>query len=103
MPPKTKGTQSLKRNDGKSNKKQSDSCVITGASNISRDRNRTWPFMFNCVDEEWQHNACAIMGLEFVAGNGLNHGGPHVVLKQPRTVKSILGDGNCLLLIYYHW
>ena len=35
-------------------------------------------------------------GLEFVAGNGLNHGGPHVVLKQPRTVKSILGDGNCL-------
>ena len=96
VPPKTKGTQSLKRNDGKSNKKQSDSCVITGASNISRDRNRTWPFMFNCVDEEWQHNACAIMGLEFVAGNGLNHGGPHVILKRPRTVKSILGDGNCL-------
>ena len=70
--------------------------MITGASNISRDRNRTWPFMFNCVDEEWQHNACAIMGLEFVAGNGLNHGGPHVILKRPRTVKSILGDGNCL-------
>ena len=67
--------------------------MITGASNISRDRNRTWPFMFNCVDEEWQHNACAIMGLEFVAGNGLNHGGPHVILKRPRTV---LGDGNCL-------
>ena len=43
--------------------------MITGASNISRDLNRTWPFMFNCVDEEWQHNACAIMGLEFVAGN----------------------------------
>ena len=59
--------------------------MITGASNISRDRNRTWPFMFNCVDEEWQHNACAIMGLEFVAGNGLNHGGPHVILKRPRT------------------
>ena len=53
VPPKTKGTQSLKRNDGKSNKKQSDSCVITGASNISRDRNRTWPFIFNCVDEEY--------------------------------------------------
>ena len=36
------------------------------------------------------------MCLEFVAGNGLNQGGPHVILKQPRTVKSILGDGNCL-------
>ena len=92
VPSKTKGTQSLKCNDGKSNKKQSDSCVITGASNISRDRNRTWPFMFNCVDEEWQHNACAIMGLEFVAGNGLNHCGPHVILKRPHTVKSILGS-----------
>ena len=24
------------------------------------------------------------------------YGGPHVILKRPRTVKSILGDGNCL-------
>ena len=32
----------------------------------------------------------------FVAGNGLNHGGRHVILKRPCAVKSILGDGNCL-------
>ena len=43
------------------------------------------------------------MGLEFVAGNGLNHGGPHVILKRPRTVKSILGDGNCLFRSFSYW
>ena len=26
---------------------------------------RVWPFRFHSVDEQWQHNACATLGLQF--------------------------------------
>ena len=66
------------------------------ATNAPQQRIRTWPFRFNPVDEEWQRNSCAIMGLQFVAASGLNTGVPEVTLTCPRTTHSIQGDGNCL-------
>ena len=64
--------------------------------NTPRRQSRTWPFRFNPVNEEWQRNLCAIMGLQFVAASGLHMGGPEVTLTRPCTTHSIKGDGNCL-------
>jgi hypothetical protein len=49
-----------------------------------------WPFAFHSVDEQWQHNACAIMGLHFHGTTRVRPGGPNVPLKRPdlRTVKT---------------
>ena len=70
-------------------KKKLRTCVV--ATNTTQRRIRTWPFRFNPVDEEWQRNSCAIMGLQFVAASGLNTGGPEVTLTCPRTTHSIQG------------
>ena len=66
------------------------------ATNAPQRRIRTWQFRFNPVNEEWQRNSCAIMGLQFVAASGLNTGGPEVTLICPCTTQSIKVDGNCL-------
>ena len=70
--------------------------TCAAATNTPRQQSRTWPFRFNPVNEEWQRNSCAIIGLQFVAASGLNMGGPEVTLTRPRTIQSIQGDGNCL-------
>ena len=75
-------------------KKKLRTCVV--ATNTTQRQIRTWPFRFNPVNEEWQRNSCAIMGLQFVAASGLNTGGPEVILTRPRIIHSIQGDGNCL-------
>ena len=64
---------------------------------MSLGRNET-PFRYHPVDEQWQRNACAIMGLQFRGPNRVHPGGPDVALKRPdaRTIKHIPGDGNCL-------
>ena len=79
--------------DNRSKKKV---CSSAAALTSRQQRNRTWPFRFNPVDEEWQRNACHLMGLEFVSTSGWSEGGPDVTLTRPRTVKRIQGDGNCL-------
>ena len=75
-------------------KKKLRTCAV--ATNTPQRRNRMWPFRFNPVNEEWQRNSCAIMGLQFVAASGLNTGGPEVTLTCPHTTQSIQGDGKCL-------
>ena len=75
-------------------KKKLHTCVV--ATNTTLRRIRTWPFRFNPVNEEWQCNSCAIMGLQFVAASGLNTGGPEVTLTCPRSTQPINVDGNCL-------
>ena len=61
-------------------------------------RQRVWPFRFHPVDEQWQRLTCANLGLRFHRKNSVRPGGPDVVLTAPdlRTIKRILGDGNCL-------
>lgn len=53
---------------------------------------------FYTVDEQWQHWACAQLGLEFVGPTAMRRGGPHVALTPPnaRRIRRIVGDGNCL-------
>ena len=89
-------------------KKKLRTCAAT-TTNTPRRQSRTWPFRFNPVNEEWQRNSCAIMGLQFVAASGLHMGGPEVALTRPRTIQSIQGDdtrGWKLLVsypfLYYH-
>ncbi len=57
---------------------------------------QVWPFPFYSVDEQWQRNACAAMGLQFREKARLRPGGPQVPLTSPdlRTVKRIHKDGN---------
>ena len=50
------------------------------------------------LDEQWQHWACAQLGLQFIQPTTVRRGGPDVVLTPPNTcrIKCITGDGNCL-------
>jgi len=50
------------------------------------------------VDEEWQRQACELLGIRFVCPFQRQDGGSHVVLTRPdlRSLRSIGGDGNCL-------
>ena len=58
---------------------------------------QVWPFKFYSVDEQWQHNACTTLALQFVISNRLTRpGGPNVELRPPNNIKRIRGDGNCL-------
>ena len=56
---------------------------------------QVWPFKFYSVDEQWQHNACTTLGVQFVISNRTPRG-PNVDLRPPNHIKRIKGDGNCL-------
>ena len=60
--------------------------------------NQQRTFRFHPVDEQWQRLTCANLGLRFHRKNSVRPGGPDVLLTAPdlRTIKRILGDGNCL-------
>ena len=72
-------------------------CYCIGADN---DRQQTtWSDLrYYPVDEEWQRQACDILGLEFRSIFDHSPGGPDVVLTCPnrRSLRKIVGDGNCL-------
>ena len=46
----------------------------------------------------WQRSTCQAMGLKFVKPNGVSPGSGDTPLTQPdmRSIKKILGDGNCM-------
>ena len=71
-------------------------CVSDGDSRQSQPSS----LIFHPVDEQWQRNVCAMMGLLFHGKNRVRPGGPNVPLTPPDrrtcTVKHISGDGNCL-------
>ena len=56
---------------------------------------QTSPYKFCSVDEQWQHNICDFMGLQFRRPNKVRRGGPNVSLgpPDPHAIKSIAGDG----------
>ena len=55
-------------------------------------------YRYHPVDEDWQRQACELLGIQFVCPFQWQDGGPHVVLTRPdmRSLRSIGGDGNCL-------
>ena len=77
-----------------------DSLAKKSLSHYGNDYNprdeQVWPFKFYSVDEQWQHNACTTLGVQFVLSNRLRPGGPNVDLRPPNHIKHIRGDGNCL-------
>ena len=77
-----------------------DSIAKKSLSHYGNDYNprdeQVWPFKFYSVDEQWQHNACTTLGVQFVISNRLRPGGPNVDLRPPNHIKRIKGDGNCL-------
>jgi len=89
--PKRKA-QSLSANDVPSTKKQRS----VGAA--QPDKHKVWPFSFHSVDVQWQRSACQAMGLKFEKGNGVSPGSGDMPLTRPdmRSIKRILGDGNCM-------
>ena len=50
------------------------------------------------MNSECQRQLCQHLGLQYRRPNHFGSGGPHCVLTQPnfKTVRRILGDGNCL-------
>ena len=57
---------------------------------------RVWPFKFHSVNEQWQCNACASLGLQFDRSNGASPGSGNLPLTHPDKIKTIVGDGNCM-------
>ena len=79
---------------------KNDDCICTDTISTSHQLT-VWPDLrFYPVNEEWQRQACNILGLEFLApSNFASHrGGPDTILTRPdcRSLKKIIGDGNCL-------
>ena len=92
--------ESTKNNPPKKSERDTDSdCVYTGTE--SGIQHTTWPDLrFFPVNEDWQRQACNILGLEFrgAFNHGHDRGGPDTILTRPdcRSLKRIVGDGNCL-------
>ena len=56
-----------------------------------------WPFKLYSVDEQWKHNACTTLSLEFVILNRLiRPDDPNVDVRPQNNIKHIREDGNCL-------
>ena len=62
------------------------------------DKHRVWPFKFHSVGVAWQCSTCQAMGHKFVKANGVSPGSGDTPLTRPdmRSIKKILGDGNCM-------
>ena len=52
-------------------------------------------YRYNPVTPDWQQQACRQLGLQYICDNGCRPGGPNVALKNPKTIETIQGDGNC--------
>lgn len=82
-------------------KNDDNSCIYTGTVSTVSCQCTMWPNLrYYHVNEEWQRQACNILGLEFIAVSNCDRGrgGPDTILTRPdcRSLKRILGDGNCL-------
>ena len=54
------------------------------------------PFKFHSVNEQWQRDACVLLGLNFEGSNAMEKGGACTPLSSPQKIKPIQGDGNCM-------
>ena len=81
--------------------KNDDDIIYTGTVSTVSCQHTTWHNLrYYPVNEEWQRQACNILGLEFVAVSNCarDGGGPDTLLTRPdhRSLKRIVGNGNCL-------
>ena len=56
----------------------------------------TSSFKFHSVNEQWQRDACVLLGLNFEGSNAMEKGGVCTPLSCPQKFKPIQGDGNCM-------
>lgn len=78
---------------------QHDLQITEPDNDVSKEQTKHGQYMyFYSVDEQRQHTACAMLGVQFVRCNEVCPGGPNVSLAQPRNrkVKHIAVDGNHL-------
>ena len=50
------------------------------------------PFKFHSVNEQWQRDACVLLGLNFEGSNAMEKGGACTPLSSPQKIKPIQGD-----------
>ena len=57
-----------------------------------------WVYGLLVINEDWQRDMCAVMGLRFICANDVSPGGPDIALRHPniRTLVNTIGDGNCM-------
>ena len=53
-------------------------------------------FKFHSVNEQWQRDACVLLGLNFEGSNAVEKVGACTPLSSPQKIKPIQGDGNCM-------
>ena len=77
---------------------QDDSKRVCNRQDYEPSRLGVWPLSYNPVNEDWQRDVCAVMGLRFMRVNNVSPGGPDIALRHPNisTLTNTLGDGNCL-------
>ena len=93
-----KSDRKRKNTDSPPTEQQDKSKRICQHQDYEPSRLGVWPFSFNPVNADWQHDVCAMMGLRFIRVNGVSPGGPNVTLRHPNssTLANTVGDGNCL-------
>ena len=94
--PPAKRAKKLNKTPPSSKRKDKKPCHSNARDNPTTQR--VCPFKFFPVDEQWQRDACARLGLQFYRANRVRPGDPHVPLKPPipHMIRQIPGDGNCL-------
>ena len=62
------------------------------------EEHRVWPFMYQCVGEDWQHRVCKSLGVHFKQAVKFGSGRADLPLTRPnmRTIKKIKPNENCM-------
>ena len=56
---------------------------LSNSNDFNTGQLQVWPFKFYSVNEQWQRDACATLGVDFRQSNRLRPGGPDVPLRHP--------------------
>ena len=73
-------------------------CEVVAVDRPVAPRYEWTDYRYYPVNEDWQRQACELMGIQFNHSFQRQDGAPDTVLTRPdlRSLKSIEGDGNCL-------
>ena len=97
VPKKMKRTGSSDLEDGQPRKKPHTCSGDDDDPDLEAHSGPSLQYKFYPVNEQWQRNKCALLGLQFYGKNSVSSGGPHIALTPPdlREIKHIPLDGNC--------
>ena len=97
VPKKVKRSGSSDLEDGQPRKKPHTCSGDDDDPDLEAHSGPSLQYKFYPVNEQWQRNKCALLGLQFYGKNSVSSGGPHVALTPPdlREIKHIPLDGNC--------